>query len=137
MCRSLSKLWAQLEGDWERFGYFFQPADGVPAAQQSGVMRINCIDCLDRTNVVQGLLGRKHLEATLARAGLLPPGATLETAFPAVCWLPSGIVSAEDPYENELPCRGTQAVRPTIDLSQQWCTEGSCLERPGERPQSV
>ena len=47
-------------------------------------MRINCIDCLDRTNVVQGLLGRKHLEATLTRAGLLPPGAALETAFPAV-----------------------------------------------------
>jgi len=82
--RSLSKLWAQLADDWERFGYFFQPAGGVPAAQQTGVMRINCIDCLDRTNVVQGLLGRKHLEATLARAGLLPPGATLETAFPAV-----------------------------------------------------
>ena len=82
--RSLSKLWAQLKDDWERFGYFYQPADGVPAVQQAGVMRVNCIDCLDRTNVVQGLLGRKHLEATLTRAGLLPPGATLETAFPAV-----------------------------------------------------
>ena len=82
--RSLAKLWAQLQDDWERFGYYFQPADGVPAVQQAGVMRVNCIDCLDRTNVVQGLLGRKHLEATLARAGLLPPGAMLETAFPAV-----------------------------------------------------
>ena len=34
-------------------------------------MRVNCIDCLDRTNVVQGLLGRKHLEYVLDRAGLL------------------------------------------------------------------
>ena len=32
---------------------------------------MNCIDCLDRTNVVQGLLGRKHLEYVLDRAGLL------------------------------------------------------------------
>ena len=86
MLCSLSKLWAQLKNDWERFGYFYQPADGAPAVQQVGVMRVNCIDCLDRTNVVQGLLGRKHLEATLARAGLLPPGAALETAFPAVSY---------------------------------------------------
>ena len=82
--RSLAKLWAQLKDDWERFGYFYQTGDGSPAVLQSGVMRVNCIDCLDRTNVVQGLLGRKHLEATLTRAGLLPPGAALETAFPAV-----------------------------------------------------
>jgi hypothetical protein len=28
-------------------------------AVQQGVMRINCIDCLDRTNVVQGVVARK------------------------------------------------------------------------------
>ena len=30
-------------------------------ALQEGVFRTNCIDCLDRTNVVQGLLARKSL----------------------------------------------------------------------------
>jgi hypothetical protein len=29
------------------------------ACKQRGVMRVNCIDCLDRTNVLQGVLGRK------------------------------------------------------------------------------
>ena len=29
---------------------------------QEGVFRTNCIDCLDRTNVVQGLLARKNLQ---------------------------------------------------------------------------
>ncbi len=34
------------------------PLVQVDAVQQ-GVMRINCIDCLDRTNVVQGVVARK------------------------------------------------------------------------------
>jgi hypothetical protein len=32
----------------------------------------------------QGLLGRKHLEHVLQRAGLLPEGTALQTAYPAV-----------------------------------------------------
>ena len=48
------------------------------------MVRTNCIDCLDRTNVVQGLLGRKHLEAVLARAQLGTQGAALEVSFPQV-----------------------------------------------------
>jgi len=52
--------------------------------RQGGVFRTNCIDCLDRTNVVQGLLGRNHLQHVLRRADLLPNGAALQTAFPVV-----------------------------------------------------
>ncbi len=32
---------------------------GQVVSRQSGVIRTNCIDCLDRTNVVQGVLARK------------------------------------------------------------------------------
>lgn len=32
---------------------------------QRGVFRINCIDCLDRTNVVQGLLAKRMLHIQL------------------------------------------------------------------------
>jgi len=37
-------------------------ADGVPSNQQDGVFRTNCMDCLDRTNVVQGLFAKVMLE---------------------------------------------------------------------------
>jgi len=32
---------------------------GRVSKNQDGVMRVNCIDCLDRTNVVQGVFARK------------------------------------------------------------------------------
>jgi hypothetical protein len=55
------------------------------AAAPAGVFRTNCIDCLDRTNVVQGVLGRKALEGLLAELGVVAPGATLAAALPKVC----------------------------------------------------
>ena len=36
--------------------------DGTTPFTQDGVFRTNCIDCLDRTNVVQSLLARKSLQ---------------------------------------------------------------------------
>lgn len=48
------------------------------------MFRTNCVDTLDRTNVVQGMLGRKQLEHVLARLGLMSEGASLPEAFPAV-----------------------------------------------------
>ena len=38
--------------------------------QQSGVLRTNCMDCLDRTNVVQSACGRDALEAQLSAQDL-------------------------------------------------------------------
>jgi hypothetical protein len=35
------------------FARFFWICDRVILSQQKGVYRVNCIDCLDRTNVVQ------------------------------------------------------------------------------------
>lgn len=34
-------------------------------ASQEGVFRSNCMDCLDRTNVIQSLLARRSLQAQL------------------------------------------------------------------------
>lgn len=33
--------------------------------QQKGVFRSNCMDCLDRTNVIQSLLARRSLQSQL------------------------------------------------------------------------
>lgn len=37
--------------------------------RQSGVMRTNCMDCLDRTNVVQSVFARKVLQMQLHALG--------------------------------------------------------------------
>ena len=42
--------------------------------QQSAVVRTNCMDCLDRTNVVQSMLGRHMLTQQLIDVGILRPG---------------------------------------------------------------
>ncbi|CAK1541007.1 unnamed protein product [Leptosia nina] len=60
---------------------------------QNGVFRVNCIDCLDRTNVVQTAIAKLVLELQLRRLGLgsggLPPA--LRQAFLAM-WADSGDV---------------------------------------------
>ena len=62
----LNVLLELLEDDMERHGYF----SARPTSQdgsfkilriQEGVIRTNCMDCLDRTNVVQSLFARKLL----------------------------------------------------------------------------
>lgn len=51
--------------------YFAISKDGNVLSQQEGVFRTNCIDCLDRTNVVQGLLARIILETQLTVSHIL------------------------------------------------------------------
>ena len=46
---------------------------------------MNCIDCLDRTNVVQGYLARHQMEAVLRLLGCLPPTGSLPVNMPKVC----------------------------------------------------
>ncbi|KAH9642854.1 hypothetical protein HF086_011901, partial [Spodoptera exigua] len=46
------------------FGYFLSRG-GTILLRQNGVFRTNCVDCLDRTNVVQSLLARLQLTAAL------------------------------------------------------------------------
>ncbi|KAK2581072.1 hypothetical protein KPH14_006114 [Odynerus spinipes] len=44
---------------------------------QKGVFRVNCIDCLDRTNVVQTAIGKAIMEMQFSKLGLIPPDGTL------------------------------------------------------------
>ncbi|CAE7343782.1 sac1, partial [Symbiodinium sp. KB8] len=56
---NLSKLLAQVAAPLVSHGVFKQdPAGGAVTALQTGVVRTNCMDNLDRTNVVQSLFAR-------------------------------------------------------------------------------
>lgn len=52
--------------------YCWLDKHGVVCKQQ-GVFRVNCIDCLDRTNVVQTAIAKSVLETMLTKLGLIPP----------------------------------------------------------------
>ena len=52
--------------------------DGEVVLNQEGVFRVNCLDCSDRTNVVQRIIAVKILDLQLARLGIIAPDASLE-----------------------------------------------------------
>ncbi|KAF2072284.1 hypothetical protein CYY_006391 [Polysphondylium violaceum] len=56
----LSLLMDQLKQDLESYGFFYM-SQGKVVKKQTGVFRTNCIDNLDRTNVVQSLITRHSL----------------------------------------------------------------------------
>lgn len=63
-------------------GGYFRGVEGPGASggqldirsTQTSVVRTNCMDCLDRTNVVQSMLGRWAVTRQLMDAGVLRPG---------------------------------------------------------------
>ncbi|CAK6972029.1 phosphatidylinositol-3-phosphatase SAC1-B isoform X2 [Scomber scombrus] len=55
----------------DEFGYFLVDADGKVLSNQEGTFRSNCMDCLDRTNVIQSLLARCTLKSQLQKMGVL------------------------------------------------------------------
>lgn len=56
----LSLLMDQITDDVDKNGYFVSD-NGKVSKQQQGIFRTNCIDNLDRTNVVQSLISRQSL----------------------------------------------------------------------------
>ncbi|PHH83225.1 hypothetical protein CDD82_2997 [Ophiocordyceps australis] len=52
-------------------------------ALQTSVMRVNCMDCLDRTNVVQSMFARYTLDRILADAGLMAHASSFRDEDPA------------------------------------------------------
>uniref|UniRef100_A0A3Q2FJ09 Inositol polyphosphate-5-phosphatase F n=1 Tax=Cyprinodon variegatus TaxID=28743 RepID=A0A3Q2FJ09_CYPVA len=50
--------------------------------KQEGIFRVNCMDCLDRTNVVQAAIARVVMEQQLKKLGVMPP----EQPLPAKCY---------------------------------------------------
>lgn len=67
----LSILIDRISLDQDEMGYFLLLRDGTLSSLQEGVFRTNCIDCLDRTNVVQSMLAHRSLEAVLRKLGIL------------------------------------------------------------------
>ncbi|KAL7028764.1 hypothetical protein ACKWTF_005985 [Chironomus riparius] len=67
----------RLAHEQDEFGVFHLRSGSLYSAQD-GVFRTNCIDCLDRTNVVQSMLAKRSLQQTLTKLGILNKGQTLE-----------------------------------------------------------
>lgn len=67
----LNVLLDRLAPELEQMGYFLLLEDGTLLSTQDGVFRTNCIDCLDRTNVVQSMIAKKVLNDVLPRLQVL------------------------------------------------------------------
>lgn len=76
----LGLLLAEIDPFVQREGYFYEEVvrgERVVRQMQQGAVRTNCMDCLDRTNVVQSYLARHVLEKQLWDVGVLPQDASL------------------------------------------------------------
>lgn len=62
----------------DEFAVHHSRRDGTVLSTQRGIFRTNCIDCLDRTNVVQSMIARRSLNLVLVKLGVLKPGQTVE-----------------------------------------------------------
>ncbi|TFK76793.1 hypothetical protein BDN72DRAFT_783263 [Pluteus cervinus] len=75
----ISILVEKLKEDLQRQGYFHVNAtDPTPAKLQRGSVRTNCMDNLDRTNVVQATIAKWTLNEQLQELGILPPSGTID-----------------------------------------------------------
>ncbi|KAG5950294.1 hypothetical protein E4U53_005288 [Claviceps sorghi] len=66
---NVSQLLDSLKGRLEELGSTTQ-VDGVTTQRQAGVLRTNCMDCLDRTNVCQSSFAKYMLDLQLKAEGL-------------------------------------------------------------------
>ena len=66
---NIKKLIDSLELFLNRAGYYWSGTDGLLISQKA-VVRTNCMDCLDRTNVVQCAIARYMMNIQLLKLGL-------------------------------------------------------------------
>lgn len=74
----LSILLDRVSLDQDEMGFFLLLRDGSLSSVQDGVFRTNCVDCLDRTNVVQSMLARRCLTQMLRKMCIIRPEQTIE-----------------------------------------------------------
>eukprot|EP01137_Pigoraptor_chileana_P014257 Opistho-2@4976 len=74
----LSLLMDQIASDFDKQGYFQLDRNGTVLSRQTGTFRTNCIDCLDRTNVVQSMIAHKTLAQQLIGLEITSPGDVLD-----------------------------------------------------------
>ncbi|CAK8541949.1 unnamed protein product [Lathyrus sativus] len=68
---SMKILYDQISEDLEKQRYFMIDRKGDILDEQKGIIRANCIDSLDRTNVTQCYMAQKALNLQLQRIGVL------------------------------------------------------------------
>lgn len=73
---NVSLLVAALAPTISDMSYCWRDKEG-PICLQKGVFRVNCIDCLDRTNVVQTAIAKAIMELQFSKLGLIPPDGSL------------------------------------------------------------
>lgn len=66
----LQLLYEQIAEDLKEQGYFLTNPAREIIEEQKGIVRVNCIDCLDRTNVTQSLLAQNSFDSQLQQIGL-------------------------------------------------------------------
>uniref|UniRef100_A0A0K8TMQ9 Phosphatidylinositol-3-phosphatase SAC1 n=1 Tax=Tabanus bromius TaxID=304241 RepID=A0A0K8TMQ9_TABBR len=76
----LNILIDRLAHEQDEFSMFHLRSDGTLISSQDGVFRTNCIDCLDRTNVVQSMLARRSLTQALTKLGILNYGQKIDAS---------------------------------------------------------
>ncbi|XP_058761943.1 phosphoinositide phosphatase SAC8-like isoform X1 [Vicia villosa] len=64
-------LYDQISEDFQKQRYFMIDRKGDILEEQKGIIRANCIDSLDRTNVTQCYMAQKALNLQLQRIGVL------------------------------------------------------------------
>lgn len=69
---AINELVEQVESNMKDYGYFhYNSQTKTINRQQAGIIRVNCIDCLDRTNVVENVFGRHVITKQLKQLGLI------------------------------------------------------------------
>jgi len=74
----LSLLMDQLKSSLDDMAHFRMNRAREALLEQGGVVRTNCMDCLDRTNVVQSLIARFVLEKQLQDFKIIPEGGLIK-----------------------------------------------------------
>ncbi|KAK6540053.1 hypothetical protein TWF694_008883 [Orbilia ellipsospora] len=73
----------------EEFGWTEERDDKIERAQ-AGVIRTNCMDCLDRTNVVMSNFARRAIEIQLTRLNIDPSKLDASLNFMNLIWADNG-----------------------------------------------
>ncbi|KAL4352456.1 hypothetical protein GQ457_06G005990 [Hibiscus cannabinus] len=106
---NLQVLYDQIFEDYEKQGYFLIDKDGKILEEQKGILRSNCIDCLDRTNVTQSYFAQKSLNIQLQRLGAFASNEYI-SMFPED-YLKFRTLWAEQGDEISLEYAGTHALK--------------------------
>ena len=85
---NISILLDQIVHEIDNYGYFYietgkekesseRGERPVKKNVQKGIFRTNCMDCLDRTNVVQSVIARQLMLSWMGKVGLITKGRNL------------------------------------------------------------